>query len=438
MYELAGVSDEVEDFPPREATLAYYTDRAPAKPLPLPDDSPHGPGPLRFRTRGFRPPRVPPGSGVAYLKFVNLFDARRQDLIACDMLHGIVWVQQFYLPGQPFMVLAEIPNPAHAEVVDLDRDGKLDLLVANLGSFQPEDHDRGTVEWLRGLGAEQFELIQLLDKVGRVADVQPGDVDGDGDLDLAVAVFGWRLTGKVLFLENTGRVDDRGTPMFNDYILDPRQGAINVPIVDINHDGRLDIVALLAQQHETVAAYLNDGKGDFDTVEIFKAPHPDWGSSGIEVVDLDRDGDLDVVMVNGDTLDSKIPIKPFHGVHWLENEGKFPFRAHRLAVFPGAHKVRATDLDGDGDLDLVASSFLPQLRTLSAKRTANIESVIWLEQVAPGTFETHVLESGEFDHPSLEVGDYDRNGTVDIITGTFIMEQATNTNRPWLTFFERR
>ena len=85
---------------------------------------------------------------------------------------------------------------------------------------------------------------------------------------------------------------------------------------------------------------------------------PAWGSSGIQVVDFDKDGDPDVLMTNGDTFDDMLP-KPYHGIQWLENRGTFPFTAHTLATLAGVLRAQAVDLDGDGDLDVVACALLP-------------------------------------------------------------------------------
>ncbi|NIM61309.1 MAG: hypothetical protein GTN89_13845, partial [Acidobacteria bacterium] len=54
------------------------------------------------------------------------------------------------------------------------------------------------------------------------------------------------------------------------------------------------------------------------------------------------------------------PFKFYHGVEWLENRGNAEFSAHRVGSLYGAHSAEAVDLDGDGDLDVVASGFLPQ------------------------------------------------------------------------------
>ena len=89
-----------------------------------------------------------------------------------------------------------IPNPAHVSLVDLDGDGRHDLLVGDLGQFFPGDHERGAVAWARGLAGGYAPPV-LWDGFPRVADAQAGDLDGDGRLDVAVAAFGWRAKGKV-------------------------------------------------------------------------------------------------------------------------------------------------------------------------------------------------------------------------------------------------
>ena len=110
-------------------------------------------------------------------------------------------------------------------------------------------------------------------------------------------------------------------------VLDRRTGAIHVPIADLNKDGKPDFVALLAQEHESVVAFINTGQGlTFERRRpIYAAPHPNWGSSGIELVDLDKDGDLDVLYTHGDTFDDFV-LKPYHGIQWLENTGHAPVR----------------------------------------------------------------------------------------------------------------
>ncbi|MET0551883.1 MAG: VCBS repeat-containing protein, partial [Vicinamibacteria bacterium] len=297
-------------------------------------------------------------------------------------------------------------------VVDLDRDGRLDLLVADLGAPAPSDDTKGSVQWLRAKADRTYEAIPLATALPRTADAQPGDFDGDGDLDVVVAAFGWRKAGGILLLEN--RTTDWAKPAFVARTLDERTGAIHVPVTDLDGDGKLDFVALLSQHHETVVAFLGDGKGGFRRQTIDAAPHPAWGSSGIQLVDLDGDRDQDVLVTNGDMLDD-YQLKPYHGIRWLENKGGFPFVAHDVAAMPGVIRAQAADLDGDGDLDIVAGSLVQTSTPSGPAKSPDAPSLVWLEQTASGVFARHTLERGA-QHLSLDLGDLDGDGRVDIVT----------------------
>ena len=297
-------------------------------------------------------------SGAVAISNVRLFDVdgdKRLDILASEMRTGPVLLG-LAKDAHALKPIARLNHPAHIEPVDLDKDGRGDFLVADLGSFQPADHSDGAVYWLRGRADGSYVTVPLATKLPRTSDARAADFDGDGDLDVIVGSFGWRTTGNVTLLEN--RTTDWKTPAFAPKVIDPRTGAIHVPTIDIDKDGKPDFIALLAQQHESVIAFVNRGKGlEFTPQIIYEAPHPNWGSSGIDLVDLDKDGDMDVLLTHGDTFDDFV-LKPYHGVIWLENTGTFPFVEHRLATLPGAQRAQAADLDGDGDLDIVASAFV--------------------------------------------------------------------------------
>jgi hypothetical protein len=190
-------------------------------------------------------------------------------------------------------------------------------------------------------------------------------------------------------------------------------------VTDLNGDGKPDVVALLSQEHERVEAYLNEGNGTFTRKTIFEGPHPAYGSSGIQVVDLNGDGRPDVLYTNGDTLDPPLLVKPYHGVQWLENKGSFPFEHHPLTVLPGAMRAVAADFTGKGRLDILAVSLLLDEGELKKDR-GRLDSIVLLEQVAPGQFVRHSLERGRCDHATCVAGDWDGDGRVHFAAGNFI------------------
>ncbi len=355
---------------------------------------------------------------MSSVQLVDFDGDGRLDVLGTDMRQGVVFTGRPDQPGAALSVVASVPHPARVTFADLDGDGLRDLIVSDLGAFFPSDHNKGSVILLRAVGNGKFSAFWL-DGWPRVADVRVADFNGNGRNDLAVAAFGWRKTGNISLLENRSKA--AATPDFTTHVIDPRPGAIDIIPVDLNSDGRMDFVTLLAQEHETVLAYINKGDFTFERQVIYAAPHPNWGSSGIHLVDMDRDGDLDVLLAHGDTFDDGI-VKPYHGVQLLENRGEYPFTAHTLATMPGVHGIKAADIDGDGDLDVVASALLARGADVDESTLA---ALVWLEQKSPGTFVRHSLAIGFPRHASLDVGDIDADGDIDIVVGQFSMDKPT-------------
>jgi hypothetical protein len=413
--------------PPFEAVVKYFEDRAPLKLPPADVKQAAGPPPVSFTRTGFRAqPPHPEAPAVSNVQLVHLFDKERLDVLVCDMRQGRVMVLSPYADPPAWRVLAEVANPAHAEVVDLDGDGILDVLVADLGSFQPTGSRKGRVVWLRGDRDGRFTPVTLFQDVGRVADVQAADFDGDGKLDLVVAAFGWNQTGEIYLLRN--QTTDWSRPDFKAEMLDKRHGAIHVPVCDLNNDGKPDFVALISQEHETIVAFLNEGGGHFTQKEIWTGPHPGYGSSGIQLVDLDGDGRLDVLYTNGDVLDKPFLLKPYHSVQWLQNKGSFPFEHHPLTPMYGVHRAVAVDVDGDGLKDVVAVSFLPVEGFPDRK---DLDAVILLRQEAPGRFVRYSLEKGTCDHVACAAGDVFHTGRMDLVIGNFLYDRKADSVAVW-------
>ena len=412
--------------------VRYYEDRAPEDFPPATVSPATRPLGTRFDTLSYPPPAGPRGA-IAHVSAVKLppgvTDQAARDrapvtLLACDMMGGRVLALRPSDPAPAWKELGRVPHPSHAEVVDLDGDKILDLVVADLGSYPPTDRRCGSVVWLRGRPDGSFEPITLLKDVGRVADVRAADFRGTGKLDLVVGVFGLHAVGEILFLEN--RTTDWAKPEFSPTVLDARHGTIHVPVADLNGDGRPDFVALIAQEHETVVAFLNEGGGKFGKKSLYRAPHPGWGSSGIQLVDMNADGRFDVLYTNGDILDEPYLWKPYHGVQWLENKGDLTFERRRIADMYGVHSAVAARVTGGPLPDVLAVSFLPadKFPERVARKT---DAVVLFEQVAPGKFERHALASVSCDAVVCAVGDFYGSGRVDLAVGNF---SSTTTDHP--------
>ncbi len=405
------------DFPSLESVVLYYEARAPQQLPTIAQQIANSAPPVKFEKRGSGwLPNVPLQPGVADANLATLFGGRNKELLLCDTRLNAILVMKPYEPGPGGTVLAQLNCPSHSTVCDLDLDGRQDILVAALGSFFPTDDRMGKVLWLRAGANGQFEAKTLCEGVGRVSDVQVVDFNSDGRLDLIVAAFGWRNTGEILYLEN--QTQDWTRPEFISRVVDSRHGAIHVPVADLNGDSRPDFLALISQEHEAVVAYLNEGDGVFRQEIVFTAENPAFGCTGMELVDLDGDRDLDVLLTNGDIFDRPYLLKPYHGIQWLENEGAFPYKHHSLVAMYGVSRAVAADFDGDGDQDVAAVSCLPS--SLFPQREAlRLPSIVLLEQTIKTQFELHVLEEGNCDHFSCTAGDWDNDGQVDMAIANF-------------------
>lgn len=426
-YSKSGRSDLV--VPRVEEVVRFYETLAPERLVVEPPASAttgEG-GPLRFRRASISSPLAQPA--VSFLRWMRLPQEREMRLLVSDMRDGIVGAARLSAAGGELETLTVLLNPSRVWPSDLDGDGKEELVIGELGSFSSADHHRGAVVWLRREEAGGWQQTLLIGGLGRVADVRPGDFNGDGRQDLVVAEFGHLQTGRVLLYENQGV--EQGKPKLVQRVIDDRHGAIDVPVADLNGDGRLDFLALISQEYEVVEAYLNSGEGRFDRQTVFAAGDPSIGSSGIELVDLDKDADLDVLYSNGDTFGSD-SLKSYHGVRWLENRGSFPFVEHHLTGLVGVQAACTADLDGDGDLDVAAAAFMPT-NLVTMPELAQHDSLIWLEQKEPGKFVRHSLETGKFMHAALTADDFDGDGDVDLAVGCF--QDAKGASEPAVTIW---
>ncbi|MCS7239579.1 MAG: VCBS repeat-containing protein [Thermoguttaceae bacterium] len=439
-YVRSGRDDLV---PPSIAQVVeYYRNRAPETfTFRLPVERSKGP-PIPFEGEDVAWERSPSGApAVAGLLFQPPQPGSSPSVIVSDMRSGLITAVFFDLDKVRGKPLARLNFPCRVERFDLGGSRAPAFVVAELGSFFAYDHDQGKVVLLQPQGEnEAYVPIVLADGLGRVADIRVGDVDNDGDLDILVAEFGHYVTGSITLLINEGVVNGRVT--FSQRRLDPRSGTVHVRLFDFNGDGLQDFFALISNEWESIELFVNRGQGNFLARPIWRGPDLTFGLSGLELVDLDRDGDIDLLFTNGDSFDN-LYANPWHGVQWLENvgsQGENPFRYHRLLDLPGAYRAVSGDIDGDEDLDIVVSAWLPRRVMPESLRHMDLPSLVILEQRLAGQFQCHILERSWPQFPILLVEDLDSDGDLDIMAGrhTGLDELGTEPSFPLRVFWNRR
>ena len=332
------------------------------------------------------------------------------DVLYCEAQKNTVrWIRQ--APRGVFteqVIATAIPAPAHVWTGDINATGRLDVLVASMGQITPNNDRIGAVVVLENLDNRRFQPRVLLERVARVTDVRGANLSGhaDGRLDLVVGQFGY-AQGETRCMEN------KGGWQFESRLVNTQSGCVHTPVADFDGDGAPDFAALISQEWEEVHWFRNSGRGEFKPAIAWGSTNEDYGSSGLAVADVNRDGRPDLIYTNGDGFDyAAHGSRPWHGLQWLENlGGRFAF--HRVGDLPGAYAPCAADLNGDGFTDLLAVSGFADWSDPKA-----VSMMAWLND-GRQNFTPVVLARNPVQLVTAAVGDLDGNGVPVIVTGGF-------------------
>ena len=348
---------------------------------------------------------------VTHIQIVDLDRDGFADILYCEgQKNSVRWLRQS--PRGVFtesVIGEEIPGPVHVCAADVNGTGRLDVLVASMGKILPTTERIGAVVVLENLDNLHFKKRVLVDHVARVTDMRAADLLGhrDGRLDLVVGQFGYDQ-GETRWMENKGGWE------FESHVVNTQSGCINTPVADFDGDGRIDMAALISQEWEEVHLIRNLGNGQFADGVIWGSTNEDFGSSGMTVADINRDGRPDLVFTNGDALDyGGAGTRPWHGVQWLENKGDGFFKYHRIANMAGAFSPVVVDLNGDDALDLLVVSAFADWDKPDA-----VSLMGWINE-GQGNFTPVVLARAPTHLITVAAGDLDGTGVPVIVTGGF-------------------
>lgn len=347
---------------------------------------------------------------VTNLQIADLDQDGLPDVIYCEARQNSVrWIRQSPRGVFTEQVVAEnLPAPASVWAADVQGSGRLDVLVACMGQITPNNDRIGSVVVLENLDNRSFRPRVLLEQTARVTDVRAADFAGhnNGRLDLVVGQFGY-AQGEVRWMKNLG--DWR----FESQIVNRQSGTVHTPVADFDGDGRPDFAALVTQEWEEVHLFRNPAAGAmFKDELVWGSTNEDYGSSGLAVADVNRDGRPDLIYTNGDGFDYAVRgHRPWHGMQWLENTGQGSFRFHRVGDLPGAYGPCAADLNGDGHTDLIAVSGFADWDD-----PQSIALMAWLND-GRQNFTPMPLARSPIKLVTAAVGDLDGDGVPEIVTG---------------------
>ena len=285
------------------------------------------------------------------------------------------------------------------------------IYVLTMGKVMPHNKKMGTLSYIPVLNNAFGKPRILINHLQRPVHASLADLDGDGMEDIVLSCFG-NYHGELVWYSNFQSENRKKR------VLRPLPGAVKAEIYDFNKDGLLDVLALMAQGDEGFFLYQNNGNGNFIEIALMRFP-PTYGSTYFDLIDFNKDGNMDILYTNGDNGDYYPIRKGYHGIRLFLNNGQNKFSEAFFLPQHGAFKAKAQDFDGDGDLDIAAISYFPDYKNRAR------EGFLYYENKGGNQFQARAAEYSKMGKwLTMETGDMDLDGDIDIVLGSAMFMQV--------------
>jgi hypothetical protein len=278
-----------------------------------------------------------------------------------------------FVPTEHVIDVPTVSSSYH--VVDLDGDGDQDLISSG-----------STIRWLENDGAGNMTEHTLPAPTGNFVSIA-GDLDLDGDIDIISVSPG---NGRLCWFKNDG---NQG---FTQHLLPNSTWAKTIELADWDNDGDMDIISV--GPNRGFIAYVNDGNQVFTQQVVNPSINGSFisGIYAVHPIDMDRDGDLDVVAAgeNGD------------GITWYQNNGSQQFTEQAYLSFGSINTLKMTprDMDADGDVDIVF-----------AFEGSGTDALGWYENDGAQNFTRRIISYDILYPTDISVADVNGDGHQDVL-----------------------
>jgi len=234
----------------------------------------------------------------------------------------------------------------YAEPMQIDGINGIDLIAAGKGK-------NAAIGWFEApinpYNWDNWEWHKI-DEVGWIMSILKTDMDNDKDLDLLITDRRGELQG-CRWLENPGESDLQKEEWKNHFIGAQNHEVMFMCIHDLQGNGTQDVI-VSERTNQTIKIYSRENNGAKWLEHSIPLPSKMGAAKSVEAGDINNDGVIDLV-VSTNTLKQKK-----HGIMWLDGSKRMTASANDWQSISGIlmakyDKVVLSDLDQDGDLDLV-------------------------------------------------------------------------------------